>query len=338
MGSFSGSLPKSTSGSPTSVPDTPLRFGSGAPNLGCPKLRSPNPSPPLEGPPGTGPGTEVPGKGPKGRPAYSGLGVQKWGFGDPPFGHLGRPPWGLVWGPWPKPRFPDPPLGRVRKPHFSRFGRSQGTLAWDRPNLPKPSKSALFAVSLSPPVKRKKRFRPYIISLYGPSRVSAGGPPQKVTFSQKSDFLRVPPKPRFGTGLGPVWDRSGTGLAPLPTPPPQGGKRGGKVRFPTPQKLAQNYGQKPTSKKGLVSGPSQTYPPTPPKGGGWGGRFGGYFWALLGPRKSARKPALFSWSVFDHNFGLVFGTFSNLVKGPKTGPRWGNYFTLENGSSFLPPH
>ena len=111
MGSFSGSLPKSTSGSPTSVPDTPLRFGSGAPNLGCPKLRSPNPSPPLEGPPGTGPGTEVPGKGPKGRPAYSGLGVQKWGFGDPPFGHLGRPPWGLVWGPWPKPRFPDPPWG-----------------------------------------------------------------------------------------------------------------------------------------------------------------------------------------------------------------------------------
>ncbi len=91
MGSFSGSLPKSTSGSPTSVPDTPLRFGSGAPNLGCPKLRSPNPSPPLEGPPGTGPGIEVPGKGPKGRPAYSGLGVQKGGFGHPPFGHLGGP-------------------------------------------------------------------------------------------------------------------------------------------------------------------------------------------------------------------------------------------------------
>lgn len=111
MGSFSGSLPKSTSGSPTSVPDTPLRFGSGAPNLGCPKLRSPNPSPPLEGPPGTGPGIEVPGKGPKGRPAYSGLGVQKWGFGDPPFGHLGRPPWGLVWGPCPNLGFRHPGLG-----------------------------------------------------------------------------------------------------------------------------------------------------------------------------------------------------------------------------------
>ena len=98
------------------------------------------------------------------------------------------------------------------------------------------------------------------------------------------------------------------------------------MRFPTPQKLAQNYGQKPTSKKGLVSGPSQTDPPTPPKGGGWGGRFGGPFGALLGPRKSARKPALFSWSVFDHKFGLVFGPFQTSSNRPK--PARGGVTTL----------
>lgn len=111
MGSFSGSLPKSTSGSPTSVPDTPLRFGSGAPNLGCPKLRSPNPSPPLEGPPGTGPGTEVPGKGPKGRPAYSGLGVQKGGFGHPSFWASWGPPRAWFGDPGPNLGFRHPGLG-----------------------------------------------------------------------------------------------------------------------------------------------------------------------------------------------------------------------------------
>lgn len=227
MGSFSGSLPKSTSGSPTSVPDTPLRFGSGAPNLGCPKLRSPNPSPPLEGPLGPIPKPRFPGKGPKGRPAYSGLGVQKWGFGDPPFGHLGRPPWGLVWGPCPNLGFRHPWPGDAGNLTFPGLDGPKADPAWDRPNLPKPSKSSLFAVSLSPPVKRKKRAFTIVISLYGPSRVSAGGPPQKVTFSQKSDFLRVPPQTavwdRFGTGLGPVWDRFGT---PPHPPLPRGGKGG----------------------------------------------------------------------------------------------------------------
>lgn len=227
MGSFSGSLPKSTSGSPTSVPDTPLRFGSGAPNLGCPKLRSPNPSPPLEGPPGTGPGIEVPGKGPKGRPAYSGLGVQKGGFGHPPFGHLGGP-LGPGLGTLAQTSVSGiPGLGDAGNLTFPGLDGPKADPAWDRPNLPKPSKSSLFAVSRGTPVKRKKRAFTIVISLYGPSRVSAGGSPQKVTFSQKSHFFGGPPKPRFGTGLGPVWDRSGTGLGTPPHPPlPRGGKGG----------------------------------------------------------------------------------------------------------------
>ncbi len=225
MGSFSGSLPKSTSGSPTSVPDTPLRFGSGAPNLGCPKLRSPNPSPPLEGPPGTGPGIEVPGKGPKGRPAYSGLGVQKGGFGHPSFWASWGPPRARFGDPGPNLGFRHPWPGDAGNLTFPGLDGPKADPAWDRPNLPKPSKSSLFAVSRGTPVKRKKRAFTIVISLYGPSRVSAGGSPQKVTFSQKSHFFGGPPKPRFGTGLGPVWDRFGH---PSPPPPPQGGKGGEK--------------------------------------------------------------------------------------------------------------
>ena len=210
--------------------------------------------------------------------------------------------------------------------------------AWDRPNLPKPSKSSLFAVSRGTPVKRKKRAFTIVIFIIGPSRVSAGGSPQKVTFSQKSHFFGGPPKPRFGTGLGPVWDRSGTGLGTPPHPPSPGGERGGKVRFGKVPKTSPKLWSKTDPEKRAGFGTPQTDPPHPPKRRGLGGRFGGSFWALFGRPKSARKPALFSGSVFDHNFGLVFRAFSNPVKGPKTGPRWGNYFTLENGSSFLPPH
>lgn len=226
MGSFSGSLPKSTSGSPTSVPDTPLRFGSGAPNLGCPKLRSPNPSPPLEGPPGTGPGIEVPGKGPKGRPAYSGLGVQKGGFGHPSFWASWGPPWGLVWGPFPNLGFRTLP-GRVRKPHFSRFGRSLG------PWPGTPSKPAQTVQKLTfcgfPGDPRKTQKTGFYDSnfLIRPIACFSGGVPPKSHFFPKKSLFRGSPPNR---GLGPVWDRFGTGLGPVwhPSPPPlpRGGKGG----------------------------------------------------------------------------------------------------------------
>lgn len=227
MGSFSGSLPKSTSGSPTSVPDTPLRFGSGAPNLGCPKLRSPNPSPPLEGPPGTGPGTEVPGKGPKGRPAYSGLGVQKWGLATPLLGILG-PPW--AW-------FGDPPQTSVSGPSrggsgnltFPGLGRVPG------PSPGTPSKPAQTVQKLTfcgfPGDPRKTQKTGFYDSnfLIRPIACFSGGVPPKSHFFPKKSLFRGSPQTavwdRFGTGLGPVWDRFGH---PSPPPLPRGGKGGEK--------------------------------------------------------------------------------------------------------------
>ncbi len=157
-----------------------------------------------------------------------GLGSKSGGLGTPLLGIWGGPPGAWFGDPGPNLGFRHPWPGDAGNLTFPGLDGPKGTLAWDRPNLPKPSKSSLFAVSRGTPVKRKKRAFTIVISLYGPSRVSAGGSPQKVTFSQKSHFFGGPPKPRFGTGLGPVWDRSGTGLGTPPPPPAPGGEKGGK--------------------------------------------------------------------------------------------------------------
>ena len=208
-------------------------------------------------------------------------------------GIWGGPPGAWFGDPGPNLGFRHPGLGMPETSLFPVW-TVPGTLGLGPPpNLPKPSKSSLFAVSLSPPVKRKKRFRPYIISLYGPSRVSAGGPPQKVTFSQKSDFLRVPPKPRFGTGLGPVWDRSGTGLGTPPHPPPQGGGEGGKSEVSDPSKTSPKLWSKTDLQKRAGFGPLPNLPPHPPKRRGVGGSVWGALLGTFGTSKKCPKTSPF---------------------------------------------
>lgn len=155
-----------------------------------------------------------------------GLGSKRGGLGTPPFGHLGGPLGPglgtlaqtsvsgiLAWG--------------CRKPHFSRFGRSQG-----RPGLG-PSKPAQTVQKLTfcgfPGDPRKTQKTGFYDSnfLIRPIACFSGGVPPKSHFFPKKSLFRGSPQTavwdRFGTGLGPVWDRFGH---PSPPPLPRGGKGG----------------------------------------------------------------------------------------------------------------
>ncbi len=210
-----------------------------------------------------------------------------WG---PPFWASGGGPLGPGLGTLPKPRFPASRPGGCRKPHFSRFGRSQG-----RPGLG-PSKPAQTVQKLTfcgfPGYPRKTQKTGFYDSnfLIRPIACFSGGAPPKSDFFPKKSLFRGSP-PNLGLGL--VWDRFGAWFGTPPHPPWGGVGRGGKVRFPTPQKLAQNYGQKPTLEKGLVSGPSQTDPPHPPKRRGGGGSVWGVLLGTFGTSKKCPKTSPF---------------------------------------------